>query len=219
VVARLHSLVVHKEQQQQLEVFGSSSRPATCQHELNQHLQPLVKQAALAAAAGQEEQSISLLAQFSALHLAAAASGATEQQVPCKCGRWYPATMEDAVRDGLQEAAKALRGPADHAAMYAFLEGNGDDAQRASCFHPPGVYTSFLAAWVQARRQLQQLPQEVAATVVAAVKVAQQQRRRRQQQQQQQQRQQQQQLVQQESVGGEGSQESVRPAVPPVSAG
>jgi hypothetical protein len=37
------------------------------------------------------------------------------------------------------------------------------------------VYTTFLAAWVGARRQLQQLPREKAAAVVAAVKTAQQQ--------------------------------------------
>jgi hypothetical protein len=44
---------------------------------------------------------------------------------------------------------------------------------KARSFHPPGVYTTFLAAWVEARRQLQQqLPQDVAAAVVAAVKAA-----------------------------------------------
>jgi hypothetical protein len=36
------------------------------------------------------------------------------------------------------------------------------------------VYTTFLAAWVGVRRQLQQVPREVAAAVVAAVQAAQQ---------------------------------------------
>jgi hypothetical protein len=52
--------------------------------------------------------------------------------------------------------------------------------QRTKAFRPQGVYTTFLAAWVQARRQLQQLPQEVAATVTTAVTVAHQQQQQRQ---------------------------------------
>jgi hypothetical protein len=44
------------------------------------------------------------------------------------------------------------------------------------------VYTTLLAAWVAARRQLQQLPQAVVAAVLAAVKLAQQQQQQQQQQ-------------------------------------
>jgi hypothetical protein len=41
--------------------------------------------------------------------------------------------------------------------------------QRALSFRAPGVYTTFLDAWVAARRELQQVPQERVDTVVAAV--------------------------------------------------
>jgi hypothetical protein len=44
-----------------------------------------------------------------------------------------------------------------------------------TCLDDPAAYTTFLAAWVEARRQLQQLPQEMASAVVAAVRAAQQQ--------------------------------------------
>jgi hypothetical protein len=44
-----------------------------------------------------------------------------------------------------------------------------DKERAARSFHPPGVYTTFLAAWVEARRQLQlQVPRAVLAAVKGA---------------------------------------------------
>jgi cytohesin len=42
-------------------------------------------------------------------------------------------------------------------------------SQQACSFRRPGVYTTFMGAWVRARRQLQQLPQEMAGVTVAAI--------------------------------------------------
>jgi hypothetical protein len=120
-------------------------------------LEDLVTNAELAAAAGQEQRAVQLLGRFTALHL---------RNQPCEA-----ATRRALLSNGLVEAAHTRLGyTAISSPDYAM------ERQQAVSFRPPGVYTTFLAAWVGARRQLQQLPQEVAATVVAAVKAAQQQR-------------------------------------------
>jgi outer membrane biosynthesis protein TonB len=64
--------------------------------------------------------------------------------------------------------------------------------QLLQTFRAPGVYTTFLDAWVRARRQLQQLPEEVKEAVVAALTAAQQQEEDKRQQQEGQQQQQEQ---------------------------
>jgi hypothetical protein len=114
----------------------------------------LVAAAELAAAADQEQQAMQLLGRFAALHL---------QNQPCDADMRL-----SRVSNGLLKAAYTrVDVPHSHPAAVTAL-------QRAASFRPAGVYTTFLAAWVGARRQLQQLPQEVAETVVAAVKAAQQ---------------------------------------------
>jgi hypothetical protein len=129
------------------------------QLEKGQQQVQLLARAELAAAVGDKQSALELLSHFAALHL---------QHQPCDAGmRWC-----DLLSGGLAEAARIRVGklpPGTHlAAAEATME-------HARSFRPPGVYTTFLAAWVGARRQLQQLPQEVAGTVVAAVKAAQQQ--------------------------------------------
>jgi hypothetical protein len=156
LVARLQRLVL-------------SDRPLAHQQRRQQHVQQqpadetptwvledLVTNAELAAAAGQEQRAVPLLGRFAALHLRNPPSDA--------------ATRRALLSNGLVEAAHTRLGyTAIFRPDYAMMR------QQAVSFRPPGVYTTFLAAWVGARRQLQQLPQEVAATVVAAVKAAQQQ--------------------------------------------
>jgi ankyrin repeat protein len=81
------------------------------------------------------------------------------------------------------ERVYAARRAAGLDVLYlAIIADDPDPLQLAESFCPSGVYTTFLAAWVGARRQLQQVPQEMAAAVVAAVEVARQPQQQRQQQ-------------------------------------
>jgi hypothetical protein len=124
----------------------------------------LLAEAELAAAVGEKQQALELLGQFAALHL---------QHQPCDA-----ATRMIMLSTGLAKATCTRVGQLPSGTQLAAAEAT---MQHARSFRPPAVYTTFLAAWVGARRQLQQLPQEVAGTVVAAVKAAQQQQQERQQ--------------------------------------
>jgi hypothetical protein len=168
----------------------------------------LVQQSAAAATAGQEHEALRLLGVYVAAHLqqqqqlvagaglvgcsrstASEPSGSVQQlqvppgQPPGGVSGTQSTQAKDVlplrqlVHEALQQAARL------HVHTYS-QAGNTPGKVRAACFYPPGVSTTFLAAWVGARRQLQQLPQEVARTVVAAVKAAQQPRHHQQQQQQ-----------------------------------
>jgi hypothetical protein len=118
----------------------------------------LLADAELAAAAGQEQQALDLLGQFAALHVEQPPRTAVEFQLQIHSG------MLTAVQTRLEAASASAN--TQYVPSAAATE-------RASSFRPPGVYTTFLSAWVGARRQLQQLPQEVVDTAVKAVKAAQ----------------------------------------------
>jgi hypothetical protein len=156
--------------------------------QVRQRLGGLVQEAALAAAAEQEQRALGLLAEFAALHLrdqqlhganhAAAASGSsTHSSMSSSSCSSVDVRMWGVVDCGLRAAARIhvqaaqRKGMADDECFVSKAE----VSQRACSFRPEGVYTTFLSAWVRARQQLQQLPQEMAATVVAAVNAAQQQ--------------------------------------------
>jgi hypothetical protein len=166
-----------------------------------------VEGAALAAALGQEQRSFHQLGVFRVMYLqnvdrlnaqlgGCPATADRAQRIPpcvtvhgcniaCSCCDTTP-TNEDyelhcLVRDGLDQAARnhpkeVLGAPAGKQHPVPTTPG------RYPSFWAPGVNATFLAAWVDARRRLQQLPQEVVAAVTAAVKVAQQQVQEQQQQ-------------------------------------
>jgi ankyrin repeat protein len=190
LVARLQHLVPGDGSAEQQQEVPAVPRPRE-QQEVHKQMVQLVQQAALAAAAGQQPEALHLLGEFAALHL----------QQPQR------QRLLHALQHGLQAVGKGLQEtsqphPADtpgvssprsvlqqQARELEALVIRGEVAPtrpdpavlRAASFHPPGVYTTFLAAWVGARRRLQQLPQEVTRTVVAAVRVAQQQQQQQQQ--------------------------------------
>jgi hypothetical protein len=226
VVARLQRLVlgVHAsgQQEQETEVppvgsTGQHVQQQGRQQGLAAQLEQLVKEATLAAAAGQEEEALGWLGEFASLHLAsheqqqqqhqesqheepsrdsslqpqqarlnpweAAYQHNYKQQLTAthpishgqaaQSGEAEPATLKQVMHQGLLQAAQVQM---EKERETGEQQETQECMMKASCFLPPGVYTTFLAAWVGARRQLQQqLPQEVAATVVAAVKAARQQ--------------------------------------------
>jgi ankyrin repeat protein len=194
LVARLQRLVpglLHLDQQQhqeQQEVKGQQHQ----KEQVKQRLQRLVQEAEQAAAAGQEERALGLLQGCAALHLqhrqlhgigpAAAATGCnTKLSTSINIG--LAVDMWDVVEEGLRAAAYA-RVPAEcPQVIWCGEEPKCHPTyERARFFRPPCVYTTFLAAWVRARQQLQQLPKETAATVVAAIRAAQQQQHQQQHQ-------------------------------------
>jgi hypothetical protein len=214
LVARLQRLVVQNQQQQQQGMTDEEDGVVLVpwllskQETTRQRLEQLVKEAAQAAADDQEAKALGLLSKFAALHLqeqqqqqqkgslvqALNTSGAP---VPAPLAAGSSRSSTDPAQAGYGDHVRAILRVFQSGLMStAYCSFSLDYLQGARSFRPPGVYTTFLAAWVGARRQLQQLPQEVAATVVAAVKAAQQQQHLQQQQQQQLQQQQQQQQPQ-----------------------
>jgi hypothetical protein len=158
------------EQQRQQQQQQQQQTDAIVQEQQLQQQATLVVEAELAAAAGEQQQALQMLQQVAALHL---------RQQPCGTGmRWgvFRTSLVRAVHTWLGQL------PADIDPAEAKAVG-----QRARLFRPSRVYTTLLAARVAARRQLQQLPREVAGTVVAAMQAAQQQLLRQQQRQEQQQ--------------------------------
>jgi ankyrin repeat protein len=149
--------------------------PSLDEYLLRKRLVRLVKKAALAAAAGQEQEVLRLLKQFAALNHWA------DDFLDGHCGKAY-SDLEEFVHQGLQKAADAQQGVSGvkHGMVQQQQPGGCNRLHHAASIHPPAVYTTFLAAWVRARRQLQQLPREKAAAVVAAVEYARQQQQRRQ---------------------------------------
>jgi ankyrin repeat protein len=164
----------HHQQQQQ-----HGARPQLSKARLERQLTQLVAEAALAAAAGQQQEALQLLGEVAALYLQQGPQVSGQTRKRCGLGPdQHPLTS--VVQRGLYWAA------CGHACdplkwRPGWLKGC---VLLVPLHHPPGVYTTFLAAWVGARRQLQQLPQEVAATVVAAVTVAMEREQQQQQQQQ-----------------------------------
>jgi ankyrin repeat protein len=181
---------------------------------VDKQLQGMVQLAECAAAAGDGGRAHALLEQIWSLYLqqqgqGAASTGASSSiAVPSagtppnsgnRAGPGSDCSVSRLVESGLllatvsHWAASRRWGRAAAPAEVAL--------QRAASFRAPGVYTTFLEAWVAARRELQQVPQEVVQTVVAAVAAAQQQQQRQlhdlEQEQQQQWLQQQQQQQQQ----------------------
>jgi ankyrin repeat protein len=181
LVARLQRLVPGVGSAAQQQEVQPVQQPQEHQ-QVHKQLVQLVKKAALAAAAGQQQEALGLLGAYAALHL----------QQPQ--GQRYLHALEEGLRavgKGLQETSQPpqvytpssprsilQQQPKQLELLDQVIRGEvapklPDPAVlRAVSFHPPGVYTTFLAAWVGARRQLQQLPQEVARTVVAAVAAA-----------------------------------------------
>jgi ankyrin repeat protein len=174
VLARLQRLVpgVGSDPKGEAEQAGKQAHSSREQHESEPEVQDvqlegLVKQAALAAAAGKEEEACRLVEKLAALHLQQQQKQQQQQKTAPKASYGQPApatrvsdtaaaataTLQLVVHQGLKDAAEAQ------------VNKEGNTPVRSSA-----VYTTFLAAWVGAHRQLQQLPQEVAAAVVAAVK-------------------------------------------------
>jgi hypothetical protein len=150
-----------------------------------QRLVQLVEYAESAAAAGQQQRAHALLQEFAALfrqHQHEVGSRCADEQHFQKLlqGTLGKSPSSMFIRLGLSHASHARR----IAAMMGHPQSGGTSAPRnpaplwqAQALHPPAVYTTFLAAWVGARRRLQQLPREMVTTVVAAVQAAQQQQR------------------------------------------
>jgi hypothetical protein len=159
------------------------------QESLEEYLQKLVADAEAAAAAGQLQRAHTLLKTFATL----------VHQYQQQIGRESTTTFglrksasarphsHRLIRSGLGRAG-ARRGRAAYRVAPASDDGvqspfpgfkrivlDPADGRQTDPIRPLEVYTTFLAAWVGARRQLQQLPQEVAGAVVAAVQAAQQQ--------------------------------------------
>jgi hypothetical protein len=163
LVARLQRLVpgsgtwslrFSEPQQQHQQQEHQQTEVTTQQRQVEQH-QHVVAAAELAAGAGQQQCALELLQQLAALHL---------QQQPCRPGtRWalFKAGLTTATYTRVGKLPAGTK-PADAAAVW----------EHASCFRPPAVYTTFLAAWVRAWRQLRQMPQEMAGVMVAAVEAA-----------------------------------------------
>jgi hypothetical protein len=145
--------------------------------------QQLMKEAALAAEAGEQQEALRLLGEFAAVHLQLRQavwrgqgqsiehrrplSAQQEQQWRLEMHdrlAWFSAAP---IQSALQDAARAHMQTSSGAG-----EPEAHAQVAAASFRSPAAYTTFLAAWVAARRQLQQLPQEVTRTVVAAVTVA-----------------------------------------------
>jgi hypothetical protein len=152
------------------------------------YLEQLLMSATAAAAAGQEQQALDLLGQVPVLHrqlleklwlhekLYAGHAHRHSDDCSTKVGwpqRYWIMGHALAAAFGTPEGEgfKRLVFSCDVAADKTSVQAE----QHPLPFQHPGVYTTFLAAWVGARRKLQQLPQEVARTVVAAVAAAQQQ--------------------------------------------
>jgi ankyrin repeat protein len=164
LVARLQRLVVQRGSGV-TDVGQREQQPVQQGRDLKHQLQKLVEGAAQAAAAGQQRFALHLLGELAALHLQ------------------HSSSWDDAIRgaDSIAEViwgGMLLAGLRGRGARPYLMEGHEDymmDIQKTSSFRPPGVYTTFLAAWAGARRQLQQLPREVAGVTVTGVKAAQQQ--------------------------------------------
>jgi hypothetical protein len=158
-------------------------------------LQEQVETATLAAAAGNQQLALDVLGQCAALYLQqvercahAAKEGKATDNGSGNCPAAAGSSQATKTRTPLEQVLFGLftAGLVTRAGGLRNADRLDPEADRAArqlrfSFRPPGVYTTFLAAWVKARRQLQQLPQEVAATVVAAVKAAEQQQQRMQQ--------------------------------------
>jgi ankyrin repeat protein len=181
LVARLQRLVPGvgiSGGQAQLQQSGSqgATQPQGQQEVGKQQLVQLLAAATLAAGAGQQQEALHLLGEFAALHF--------EVQQQQQRGREDFQSLR-AEADSLPRLVRQSFWQADMARAHS--NGNtgkpGSQADlRAASGHFSGVYTTFLAAWVGARRQLQQLPQERIVTVVAAVQVALQRQQQQQQQ-------------------------------------
>jgi hypothetical protein len=183
LVARLQRLVPGvgiSGGQAQLQQSGSqgATQPQGQQEVGKQQLVQLLAAATLAAGAGQQQEALHLLGEFAALHFE------VQQQQHQQRGREVFQSLR-AEADSLPRLVRQAFWQADMARAHSSSNAGKPGSQadlRAASGHFSGVYTTFLAAWVGARRQLQQLPQERIVTVVAAVQVALQRQQQQQQQ-------------------------------------
>jgi hypothetical protein len=166
-------------------------------------LRLMLQEAAVAAALGQLKKALGLLAELAALHLQQPQQqqqqqeeGSGSRSPPSKGGPVpaaptassattpgsHPPTQDNPTADyrmqmaagGLLMAAWKYRSTISCSQWPGQAAPPVPNMQHTRSFWPLGVYMTFLAAWVGAWRGLQQLPQELEATVVAAVKAAQQ---------------------------------------------
>jgi ankyrin repeat protein len=182
LVARLQRLVpgVLGARQQQVVHQGQKQKPAQPQgrKQVDKQLLQLAKQAALAAASGQQQEALRLLGGFAALHLKQAQQ--QDAQLQQQQQRGLPMAPNERLKQGVRLLStvslqgRVVRQAAEACVAYGSWAGPQAELGAAS-LQPPGLYTTLLAAWTEARRRLQQLPQEVVTTVVAAVNAAQQQ--------------------------------------------
>jgi ankyrin repeat protein len=201
LLARLKHLVAkqgeHDQQQQHLQQLqqdgeedddGEDSDEGEEEEELTLHgkVHAKVTEITLFAAAGLEKKARKALAEFAALYLQHLEGGCTRDHTCAESAWCLQAPMnESGVRPfvvmlemGMETAAELLlsraRNPEEWDGEIA-PDIDPAERQQACSFHEPQVYTTFLDAWVRARRELQQLTQEVTDVVVAAVTAAQQQ--------------------------------------------
>jgi ankyrin repeat protein len=139
---------------------------------IDRQLVQLVTRAAVAAGGGHHQGALHLFRDFDLLHLLQPCSEeAIIQGSPA--GSTTTTSLQLLLHRGLEEAAKVLLGAfAGYSAAGGASQAIDPDQLKYACsFLPPGVYTTFLAAWVEAR---QQRMQKLAGAVVAAVAAAQQ---------------------------------------------
>jgi ankyrin repeat protein len=169
LVARLQHLVPGvgaAGQQQQQQVWTPqqlAAVPQLCFQDLQGAVNRLAAEAILAAAAGHQHKALSLLREYAGLCLQGNCASPDMSRCPCP----YHVNVSDALHSAFQHVARSSVGTA----VVAEPASHNTSVQNVLT-GPPGVYTTFLGAWVEARRQLQQLPREVVTTVVAAVKAA-----------------------------------------------
>jgi ankyrin repeat protein len=171
-----------EEQEQQQEGGHGKNQQGATDSSILAELDRVVIHACLAAAEGREVDAEYWLQRFAGVYLQHLEEGCTRDST-CAESAWCSHSPKDDHSDSPFQAL--LRMGLSVAAMSrADEECNPDKAplevciaawQLAQSFQPPQLYAIILGAWVQARRELQQLPLEMAATVVAAVTVAQQQ--------------------------------------------
>jgi ankyrin repeat protein len=172
LVARLQRLVVQQAPGQQQELHGHGHKQlqqpqATSM--LDWEYKGLVQQAEFAAADGQQQAALRLLGEVAALQLRRPEFQAAGQSTRITSSiSTHSKSISTLLCEGLHMAAYSRMGLSrPNSQVWDPVA-----YQRIASFRPAGVYTTFLVAWGRARRQLQQLPQEVARTVVSAVKAA-----------------------------------------------
>jgi hypothetical protein len=158
--------VCDRQQQGQGQQEGGNSQQAWDQGQLVQLVRELVL---AAAAAGEQQEAIRRLKEF--------VTEVPFQELPARHQRHTPRlvalvtsprvpTLEQLVQQGLASAVKYACSTSSGPSKCA-VKGKGQTLS----FRPASMYTTFLAGWVEARRQLQR---QLVASVVTAVAAAQQ---------------------------------------------